>query len=339
MHYNWLVELGKSLFVKADNRIAVINKRDNDIIAILTSDPNGRMKELKSNDLDISLSGSIQDASASIGVKDSFEITWSDKKLTKEIHAIGKNSQWVFNTDDENKHYLTILNGKQVDSYFQVIGATAYIPIGHEVVIGNDIPIIDGLKVPATVVVRGLPSFEPITDDKYSDEVTPFTEKDKKEREESDKPDKVEEKKEITKEVVSKATPVKFNPRMIGTSIIPNPKYKTLFGLKTANKIDVLNNRDHPILAILSSVPDKASELVHHEGVIVPSGGGTTFMAFSTVNELTVVIASEDGILVVQDHNHLAIRWKKSIKIGQQWIANMEMIPRKIPSDILDQYI
>ena len=343
LHHNWLTELASSLFTRPDKKIAVINKSDIKIIAILTSDPNERRRELTSSDIDVSLSGSVTDISASTGLKGSVSIQWSDKKLYKEIHPIESGGQWIFNTESDGKHYLTILKAEKEGSSYAIIGASSYVPIGYEYIIGNDMPIIEGLTVPGSVVVKGLNLYT-ATEDKDDDgedednKVTPFTEKDKRDREKDKKERAKTEDKEIVKpSIVKKVAP--FNPGLVGTSIMARPDYKHFLGMKVEKKISVRNNRSHPIYAILSSMPDKSGVPVHHEAVMIAPRGGTEYSCFSKKNELTVIVADDDGNFVQEGSNCIVVRWKRVLEIGNEWTAHSKMVTHPVPMKNLEQFI
>lgn len=57
--YHYLFDNICKIFIRPDKRISVINKRDSEIIAILTSDPNERIAEISKAETDLSLSGAL----------------------------------------------------------------------------------------------------------------------------------------------------------------------------------------------------------------------------------------------------------------------------------------
>ena len=375
LHHNWLVDLTTSIFCRPDNKIAVVNKMPFAIIAILSTDPNERRSETTSKDYELDLEGSITDISAKTGLKGSVQIEWSDKTVRKDFHPIGSGSQWIFNTDYPGNHYLTILKGTQVGSSYPIIGASAFVPLGYEFIVAPDIPIIEGLTVPAVVVKRALNVLVADVDDDKHDtdvkhdkdskhdtdvkhdadddeletEVLPFdapikspkkTEKSEK-SDKSDKSEKSEKSDKIsdTLQPLPTITKKKFTTNLVGTSMVSKPDYKHFLGLSTEYKIDVVNQRSHPIYVILSSKPDKPNIPIHHEGVVVPIGTGTTFTCHSKMNELTVIIADNHGECQEDNGYCNAIRWKKTISIGKVWTANDEMLSKKYPLKSLEQFI
>ena len=327
LYHSWLSDFTK-LFQRPDNKICVVNRLSINIIAILTSDPNERRAEVKSADVELNLSASLfTDNSATTGLKGSVDIDWSSKTLTKEIRVIPKGSSWIFNTDSSGKHYLTILQGEQKASKFPIIGASSYIPNGYQYIVQGDIPCLEDFGVPAAIVLKGL-----------------IVKEDKEEEITSPTSPTHEEKATTTPTSIVKKSKSKATPPLIGCSVSIKPEYKSFFGLKTQYKIDIVNNRSDNIYVVLSSIPENITDEKHFEAVMIGPNSGTKFTAYSKKNELTVVLATDDGDLL-EDINTsgeecvLTLRYKKTISIGYQWTADESMKPRKITIDKIKDFM